>query len=161
MWTDDRISDGVRAAAGRSLDALYGLACEADEDGDDRPVVVELGPAARGRVRRFVNEWGARQFEADGDLAAAMSKLEALAGRFALIHHVTARAPDLADTDPIGAGSLEAGIRLAEWFCHEAAGCTRSSTSPRSSGPRWSAIPSTSSSNWPRWRSPERCSRRF
>ncbi|MBN9516903.1 DUF3987 domain-containing protein, partial [bacterium] len=121
VWTDRRIGDEVRAAAVRSLDALYALAGERDDDGEVMPVVVPLSPAARERMRRFVNEWGGRQFETDGDLAAAMAKLEAFAPRFALIHHLTTTAPTQEDTNPVSLESLEAGIRLAEWFVNETA----------------------------------------
>jgi DNA polymerase-1 len=119
-WSDDEISAEVRAATVTSLDALYGLAGEQDEDGEARPVVVKLSAAARGRLKAFVDEWGRRQFEADGERAAALAKLEALPGRFALIHHCVLKAPALEDTDPIGLASLEAGIKLAKWAANEA-----------------------------------------
>src|SRR5262249_34321706 len=61
-----------------------------------------------------------RQFEAEGERAAALAKLEAAPGRFALVHHCVLTAGTLEDTDPIGLASLEAGIRLAEWCANEA-----------------------------------------
>jgi DNA polymerase I-like protein with 3'-5' exonuclease and polymerase domains len=118
-WSDDRISDATKEAADRSLAALYGLSAEVDEDDDPRPVVVGLTAEARERLKGFVNAWGLRQFEAEGERAAALAKLEALPGRFALIHHTVLRAEALEDTDPIGADSMEAGIQLAEWCANE------------------------------------------
>jgi hypothetical protein len=70
-------------------------------------------------MKRFVDEWGLRQFEAEGDQAAALAKLEAVAGRFALLHHVVGRATSLKDTEPIGLNSIEAGIQFARWCANE------------------------------------------
>jgi DNA polymerase I-like protein with 3'-5' exonuclease and polymerase domains len=119
-WTDTGIDKDVKAQANKSLDALYELAPEIDSDGDPRSVVVLLSRSARTRFEKFVNEWGIQQFEAEGAKAAALAKLEALPGRFALIHHCVLRAASLEDSDPIGLESLEAGIALAEWFASEA-----------------------------------------
>jgi hypothetical protein len=77
-WSDDQISLETKVAADRSLAALYELSAEVDEDGDPRPVVVGLMREARERMKSFVNEWGLRQFEAEGERAAALAKLEAL-----------------------------------------------------------------------------------
>ncbi|MBP3954799.1 DUF3987 domain-containing protein [Gemmata sp. G18] len=118
-WSDDQISPETKAAADRSLDALYALAGDVDEDGDPRPLVVALAGPARERLKGFVNAWGLKQFEAEGERAAALAKLEALPGRFALIHHTVATAADPGNAGPIGLASLEAGIRIAEWCARE------------------------------------------
>ncbi|VTT99013.1 dna-directed dna polymerase : DNA polymerase OS=Meiothermus silvanus (strain ATCC 700542 / DSM 9946 / VI-R2) GN=Mesil_1349 PE=3 SV=1: Prim-Pol: DUF3987: DNA_pol_A_exo1: DNA_pol_A [Gemmataceae bacterium] len=120
VWTDAGIDEGVKEQAAASLAALYDLAAEVDEDGDPKPVVVPLSRPARERMKQFVNDWGLRQFEAEGAEAAALAKLEALPGRFALIHHCVLKAGSLEDTDPVSAESLECGIALAEWFAREA-----------------------------------------
>jgi DNA polymerase-1 len=60
-----------------------------------------------------------RQYEAEGERAAALAKLEAVPGRFALIHHTVSTVDAGTGTAPIGLESLEAGIRLAEWFANE------------------------------------------
>ncbi|QJW98180.1 DNA polymerase [Frigoriglobus tundricola] len=131
-WSDDAISAATRDAAQRSLDALFALQSAPDADGDGCPVVVPLAPAAQARLKRFVNAWGLRQFEAEGARAAVLAKLEALPGRFALVRHLvrTAGTPSGAppgsewgvppSAAPIGLDDLEAGIRLAEWCAHEA-----------------------------------------
>jgi DNA polymerase I-like protein with 3'-5' exonuclease and polymerase domains len=119
-WSDDQVSPGTKAAADRSLAALYEMSAEVDEDGDPRPVLVGLTREARERLKAFVNEWGLRQFEAEGERAAALAKLEALPGRFALLHHSVLKTATLEDTDPMGLESLEADIRLARWCANEA-----------------------------------------
>jgi DNA polymerase I-like protein with 3'-5' exonuclease and polymerase domains len=119
-WSDDTVSEKVRAAAEASLARLYDLSAETDADGDPRPVLVKFSGPARERFKRFVNEWGRRTFQVDDELAAALAKLEGLAARFALVHHVVTRAAALEDADPIGLASVEAGIELAEWAADEA-----------------------------------------
>lgn len=119
-WTDARIGDATREAAVRSLDALFNLAPERDADGDTRPVVVRLGPDSQSRMKEFVNRWGALHFESEGARASALAKLEALPGRFALIHHTVMKAGAFEDTDPVGVESVGAGVRLAEWAAREA-----------------------------------------
>jgi DNA polymerase I-like protein with 3'-5' exonuclease and polymerase domains len=118
-WTDQRISDATKEAARRSLDGLFDLAPEQDEDGDPMPVVVKLAPDAQRRLKAFVDEWGKQQFEAEGARAAALAKLEAVPGRFALLHHTVKHAGTLDDTQPIEVESIEAGIRLAKWAARE------------------------------------------
>ncbi|MCE9560426.1 MAG: DUF3987 domain-containing protein [Planctomycetes bacterium] len=115
-WSDDEISPNTRAAAESSLGELFDLKGEVDEDGDLCPIVVRLNREAKARLKQFVNAWGIRQFEAEGEKAAALAKLEALPGRFALVHHT---ATTSGSTDEINLASLESGIRLAEWAANE------------------------------------------
>ena len=69
----------------------------------------------------FYNEWAKQQAQVEGDLAAAFSKLEAYAARFALLHHVVTHVHlDTADVRPVGPRSVEAGIALCQWFANEA-----------------------------------------
>jgi len=73
---------------------------------------------------QYVNQHGAEQYETTtGELAAVWSKLEAYAARFALIvHFVRLCAGDLSlkDAERIDESSIDAGIRLADWFGGEA-----------------------------------------
>src|SRR5262249_49649457 len=56
----------------------------------------------------------------EGETAAALSKLEGMAARFALLHHlVTHAARDSDDCDPVGKDSIDAGVRLCRWFARE------------------------------------------
>jgi hypothetical protein len=56
-----------------------------------------------------------------GALAAAWSKLEGAAARLALLLHLADAVVGTADPDsPVEADTIRAGIRLAEWFGHEA-----------------------------------------
>ncbi|WP_232069737.1 DUF3987 domain-containing protein [Gemmata massiliana] len=113
-WSDEQISSETKAAADRSLDALYALAGGVDEDGAPRPRAGALAGPARERLKGFVNAWGLKQFEAEGERAAALAKLKALPGQFALIHHTVATT-----AGPIGLENIEAGIRIAEWCARE------------------------------------------
>jgi DNA polymerase I-like protein with 3'-5' exonuclease and polymerase domains len=119
-YCERAIDEPVLAASRKSLDALFALAAELDDEDDLRPVVVKLSPEAQARWKDFVNRWGERQYQAEGALASALAKLEGFAGRYALVHHVTSHAAELGDADPIGLPSLDAGIELAGWFAGEA-----------------------------------------
>ena len=68
---------------------------------------------------RFYNEHAREQVELSGDLAAAWSKLEGYAARFALlVHLVRAESGDttLADASTVDEPSITAGVILSRWF---------------------------------------------
>lgn len=118
-YVEEAIPQGLKDACERSIGRLYDLVAEADDDGGTRPVQVGLTAAAKACWKSFVNRWGVRQFESEGDRAAAEAKLEGYAARFALLHHL-ATAEVLEDTRPVQLASVEAGIRVAEWCAREA-----------------------------------------
>jgi hypothetical protein len=69
----------------------------------------------------FYDQWAREQAAVEGDMAAAYSKLEAYAVRFALLHHDishVARGED--DRVLVEAESLQAGAVLCRWFAGEA-----------------------------------------
>lgn len=119
-YVEGGIAATVKAAAERSLAALYDLAPGVDADGLPAPVLVRLSAPALARWKRFVGEWGQRQFDTDGDLAADLAKLEGYAARFALLHHLVEAGPG-ADAAPVRVASVEAGIRLVGWAAYETA----------------------------------------
>ena len=114
-YVKDGIPADLKAAAATSLESLSALEAEPDEDGDFRPVLVRLGSEAEVVVEDFVNRWGLRQFEADGERAAALSKLEAVPARFGLLRHLVRNPTGLT----MAAEDLRAGIALAEWLANE------------------------------------------
>src|SRR5438105_4187267 len=73
--------------------------------------VVSLSPEAKEVWVKFYNEWAGEQANVEGDVAAAFSKLEAYAARFALLHHVVSRvARGEDDLQFVEKESIEAGI---------------------------------------------------
>jgi DNA polymerase I-like protein with 3'-5' exonuclease and polymerase domains len=117
-YVDEVIEPELRDRVKASLDKLYDLQSGTNDLGDPQAMIVKLNPQASEHWKAFVNAWGQRQFEADGEVAAALSKLEGYAGRIALLHHL-AKAEILEDTDPVSRESLEAGIRIVEWVANE------------------------------------------
>jgi hypothetical protein len=130
-WSDASVAAEVERAYESLLDRLFSL--ESDKDG--APLVVRMNPEARECWIRFFNQWAQEQANSEGELAAAYSKLEGCAARFALIHHVVAnvargknpeRGADdaLCNTDDawqeITPESVQAGAALAWWFGREA-----------------------------------------
>jgi hypothetical protein len=117
-YVEAGIPDDLRQQCVESLAKLYELTAEKTDNGNDRPRTVCLSEEARARWKQFVDDFGKRQYLACGDEAAAMSKAEGLAGRFALIHHLVTAGP-FNDTLPVKLESIEAGIQLAEWGLDE------------------------------------------
>ncbi|MHB1424763.1 MAG: YfjI family protein [Gemmataceae bacterium] len=121
QWSEAEIVVETQQRYETLLRKLHALKPETDEGGDPEPFVLRLTPEAKQTWIIFYGEWAAKQADAEGELAAALAKLEAYAARFALIHHIVTRVDVCADDcDPVGRASIEAGITLARWFAYEA-----------------------------------------
>ena len=122
-WTEDEIDPATDAAVADVFARLYGLSCQVDINGAPEPVDVVLSHWAKGAWVDFVNRNGDEQYDrADEQAIAAWSKLEGGAARLALILHmvkVAADDPTVRDHE-IDHLSLASGIRLSQWFGHEA-----------------------------------------
>lgn len=117
VWTDDDLPPDVAAGYAAVLRRLRALA----PGEGPAPVSVPFAAEARRRWGEFVNEWGRVTSEAaeeDDDLAAAYSKIEGYAARFALLHHLVT-ADGTSSPGVVGLDDLEAGIALARWFANE------------------------------------------
>jgi len=82
----------------------------------DGPKVLDLDPEAKVEFRRFAEETYAAASEASGAVAGMLSKLTALAGRFALVIHLARQAgrePTLGDR--VDVESVRRGVALASW----------------------------------------------
>lgn len=120
VWTDAEIDPAAEAAYGELVRGLARLEPGSYDDGDPAPVVLSLTADARLEWVAFYNRFAERQARADGEVAAAFSKLEGYAARLALVHHVCeAVAAGRDATEPVGVESVRAGVRLADWFAHE------------------------------------------
>jgi hypothetical protein len=119
-WSEAEVTPEIEQAYQDVLDKLLALDF-GDKDGEKVPHVLDLSPEAKAAWVTFYNGWAQEQAVAEGELAAAFSKLEAYAARFALVHHVVsrvARGQDvLARIEP---ESVAAGVTLCRWFANEA-----------------------------------------
>jgi DNA polymerase-1 len=118
-WSEVEVDPAVRESYEKTLAALRALDFDRDDDGEPAPFALRLSPEAKQVWVRFYDDWAGHQAEAEGDLAASYSKIEACAARFALLHHVVTHAPAGEDCDPVGPESVEAGVALARWFAAE------------------------------------------
>ena len=123
-WSDEDINADIEARVAEVFEHLYTLEPETDADDPSNliPKLITLDADAKARWIRFVNEHGYEQMELTGDQAAAWSKLEGYAARFALINHQTRIASgDQCIADPVilDLESLEAGITMVGWFARE------------------------------------------
>lgn len=116
QWTDDEIPETQETALEDLIDALSALEPDIDSEGCLKPGIVFLSDDARAAFIEYFNATGEEQSGLSGDLAAAWSKLEETAARFALVFHCV-RQVTTGDVDPwkCDLDSMAAGIALAEW----------------------------------------------
>jgi hypothetical protein len=120
-WSEVEVAPEAEAAYENTLDRLLTLDFGRDAKGERVPQVLHLSTEAKAAWVEFYNVWAREQAAAEGELAAAFSKLEAYAARFALLHHVaTCVALDADDRREISVRSVRAGIALCFWFAAEA-----------------------------------------
>jgi len=122
QWTDAEMAETTRLAMQRVIDRLKELDHQIVE-GFPQAIVLPLTEDAKQRFVLFVNSHGAETIEHGDALAAAWSKLEGYALRFALVHHLARWASGDVNCDaagPVGIESIEAGIELSRWFASEA-----------------------------------------
>ena len=121
-WTESDVPRRVEANYAKVIRKLLTLR-HTTIDGDPLPVPVRLTDKAKAEWVAFFDEHAAVQADlTDDDLAAAFSKLEGYAARFALIVHLIRRAAGdqtLADAKAVDEQSIRVGVALARWFCHE------------------------------------------
>jgi hypothetical protein len=123
-WTDADIDQSTQDAIDALFDRLAALPMLQDEHDEPGPLDVPATAEAKRLFIEFYNENAVEQCELESDLAAAWSKIEGYAARFALLFWLIRRAagdPTLSDTLAVDAKSMAAGIELARWFADEAA----------------------------------------
>jgi hypothetical protein len=112
----------AEAAYRTLLDRLFTLTPWETVGVEGEPHVLTLSPGAQRLWVSFYIEWAEEQARAEEELAAASSKLEAYAARFALIHHVVSHVnrgrPGRGAA--VGEKSIQAVITLCHWFAREA-----------------------------------------
>jgi hypothetical protein len=113
VWTDADVDPHTINAYADLLRQLHGLPAPSG------PVAVTMTPEAKALWVDFFNDWNKDLAATRGDMAAALSKLEAYAVRLALLLHVVANVNDPAPS-PVSAACMQAGITLTRWFAGEA-----------------------------------------
>jgi hypothetical protein len=120
VWTEADVSEVTETRYAKLIEGLLAFQMAEGCDNTREPYRLTLASDAREYWITFYNRWGKRQLDAEGDLAAAFSKLEGYAARLALLHHlctmVDLESDDLRD---VGLASVEAGICLSMWFADE------------------------------------------
>ena len=123
-WTEDELPRNTEAALETLVVRLLALDMPEDENGQPQPRDIPLSPQGKQAWIEFYNAHACEQAEMAGDLAAAWSKLEGYAARFALlVHLVRAESGDqtLVDAGAVDEQSIAAGVKLSRWFGDEAA----------------------------------------
>jgi len=121
-WTEDDIDPEVEERIVGLLDRLYDLQPALDDDDQLQPVVIGMRKDAKAAWTEFFRAHAEELADLSGELAAAFNKLEETACRLALVvHYVRWAAGDetITHDSPLDRQSMEAGIRLCEWFKRE------------------------------------------
>jgi hypothetical protein len=119
-WSEAEVTPDAERAYQGVLDKLLTLDF-ALEGGEKVPHVLRLSTEAKAAWVEYYDFWAREQAAAEGELAAALSKLEGYAARLALVHHVvTCVHLDTDDRREVGIRSIRAGIALCFWFAAQA-----------------------------------------
>lgn len=122
QWNEEIIPRQVDEAYRRLFEELFKLQPLAFTDGELQPMDVEMSAAAKAQWVAFYNDNNDEQLDLVGDLAAVWSKIEETAARLALVSHMVRYCAGEQGVDPrvLDEISMASGIRLAQWFKHEA-----------------------------------------
>lgn len=118
-WTEQDVSQDVLDGYRTLIERLAALQM-VDHDGRRFADRLEMTNPAKAAWVRWYDEWAEVQAEADDERQAAYSKIEAVAARMALVHHVASEVAlgrDAKSRVPLT--SMECGIGLARWFARE------------------------------------------
>lgn len=122
-WTDKDVSPEICERMQFLFTDLVSLEMGTDENGKPCPIDLQFTEKARKLWVKFYNEHALEQVQLNGDMAAAWSKLEGYAARFALLIHLVryaANDPTLKYSDQIDEDCLAAAIEISRWFGDEA-----------------------------------------
>jgi Protein of unknown function (DUF3987) len=119
-WTEATISPETEAELAKVFGQLLALEPDTDDGGKPAPLAMSLSPEAKIIWIEYFNRHRAEMSDLDENLAAAWSKLEAYAARFALVIQLCANAERETNDIVIDEQSIKAGIELADWFGNEA-----------------------------------------
>ena len=123
QWTEDEITLELQESYARIIRGLLELQPALDDDRQPQAIILPLTPAAKNEWIQFYNQHAVEQSKLVGDEAAAWSKLEGYAARFALFIHcvrVITDDPTLKARKAVDRQSIRCGITLSRWFAHEA-----------------------------------------
>lgn len=120
VWTDAIVDLPTEQRMSELFDKLLTIEPAANEHGEPEPFPLDLTPGAKAMWVDYFNRHRSELVELDDDLAAAWSKLEAYAARFALIFQLCGWAAGNATDEAIEATAMEAAIELSDWFGGEA-----------------------------------------
>ncbi len=120
-WTEAEVSEGALQDLERVLARLLKLGFALDADGEPQPIVISPTPEGKAAWIEFFNQHAEDGAGLQGKLAAAWSKAEGYAARFALVTHLVREAAgEVPPHSGVDAKDIAAGAALARWFVDEA-----------------------------------------
>lgn len=123
QMTDTSTPQAIEDDVATVFDRLWDLEFTTDEDGNSKPIIVKLSPAAYEMFRENTHRYRIEAHTAVSDLHAALSKLEETVARIALIIHIVCTVSrgfnPLHDSGDVTESSMQAAIDIVDWFKHE------------------------------------------
>lgn len=124
IWSEAEIREDLTQAMQRIFEFLFDLSMHQpdadDPEQDVCPETVSLGAEAKAAFLAFFEEHGTLLNAATGDEAAALSKLEAICARLALILHCVWMATVRCEMDvPLAEDTMQRAVALTRWFRFE------------------------------------------
>ncbi len=121
VWSEDDVSEEARQRYTRLIHAISERSRHAVEE----PITIQLSDDAKALFVDFVNRHGQEQTQLHDASDAAWSKLEGYAARIALILHACTlydgdRPSGEICSESLQAGTMQAAIRIVNWFKREA-----------------------------------------
>ena len=120
QWTEAEVPESVVAQFEDKLRELRQLRFDTDRRGRRQPRRLMLSAAAKKEFIDFYNRNGEQAYHASDDEAAARSKMEAYALRFALVFHCVRHGDAGGQPDEVAAVDMANAIQLTDWFITEA-----------------------------------------
>ena len=121
-WSEDTVSPETTAALDKLVARLLALKPADDGAGNLAPQILTLSEQAKAVWVAYYDQHQAKKSELDEDRAAAWSKLEAYAARFALIFQLCSWAGGEAgvSAELIEEAAMMRAVALSNWFGYEA-----------------------------------------
>lgn len=121
-WTEADIVPAVASAVGDVFGRLFALEYDVNQDGKPVARLMRLDADAKKAYVEFYNRHAKALAAAEGDWAAALSKLEEIPLRLALVLHLVRwAAGQPVDPDVVDVDSMARAIQITEWHKHETA----------------------------------------
>lgn len=117
QWVDEAFDHNQQQAIDDLTEALLKLEMVVNENGEERPVSLEISPEGKDKYKKWFNDIGLVQWYGGGEKESICAKLRGQALRLALIlHHLAWMAGEAKQLGPVNATTMDGALALSNWF---------------------------------------------